>query len=134
MVIFARQALLALTLLATPILAHAGEEKPAAPPKTAEFVPLGDFTINVPTAGRRREFLVLTVTVETAPGEADKLQAMSPRVQAAILRQLMLLSSEGVLKPNQTDPLTIKDSLYEAISKTQSGPIKDVLITRILFS
>lgn len=129
-----RRALLATALMLTPALALAGEGGEGAPKKVADFVQLGDFTINVQGVGRRREYLVLTVTVETPAGDAQKLQDISPRVQDAVLRRLMMMSDEGALKPNHTDPMVIKDALYDTISKMSPDSVKDVLITRILYS
>jgi flagellar basal body-associated protein FliL len=103
-------------------------------PKTAEFVPLGDFTVNVPVPSRRREYLVLSVTLEAPAGHADGLKDIAPRLQDAVLRQLIAMSEQGALRPDQTDPLAIKDALFETINKVQPDGVKDVLITRILFS
>lgn len=126
-------AMLALLFATAPLAARAGEA-PAGPPKVADFVPLGDFTINVPDSGHRRAYLVLSITVEAATGTGDGLQDIAPRIQDAVLRRLMTMSEQGVLRPNQTDPLAIKDALFEVISKLHPDGVKDVLITRILFS
>ncbi len=128
----ARAAVIAL-LLALPFAQSYAGEVPAKP-KEAEYVQLGDFTVNVPASRNRREYVVMTVTLEAAPGTADKLKDISPRVQDAVLRRLMAMSEEGALKPNQTDPLTIKDALFDTISKLKPDCVKEVLITRLLYS
>ena len=131
-----RRALLTTAFAGIPVIALAGEggEDKDKPKKEAEFISLGDFTVNVKGVGRRREYLVLTVSVETPVGTGGKLNDIVPRVQDAVLRRLMMMSDEGLLKPNQTDPLAIKDALYDTISKLKPESVKDVLITRILYS
>lgn len=126
--LFAAAATPAAAMLA-PSAALAGE---GAAKADSNFFVLGDFTVNVP--GRRRGYLVLSVTVEATPGKSEGLRDISPRIQDAVLRRLMAMSEQGVLQPNSTDPLTIKDALFETITKLRPESVKDVLLTRILYS
>lgn len=122
----------AVLVAAPPARAEGGSEKAE---KTADFVVLGDFTINLPSqSARRRGYMVVSITIETAPGTGGTIKDITPRVKEAVLQRLMAMSERGQLRPDQTDPLVIKDTMFETIAKFNPSGIKDVLITRILYT
>jgi hypothetical protein len=131
-----RRLLLAATLmlpaaLAPTSFAFAEEEKKK---KEFEYLPIGDFTINVPTDSRHPSYVVVGVTVEARPDAAAVLKDNAPRVKEAVMRRLMDMAAHGEMQPGRTDALTLKDALLETLLKLQPEGLHDVLITRILYS
>ncbi len=142
MVIKARRLLLGLlaaatlgtSLVATPLAPAAYAAESTAPKKETEFFPLGDFTVNLPSANRRMAYVVVSVTLET---EAPRLQAfrdLSPRLKQAVLRRLMAMSERQELRPGRVDPAMLRDSLFDSLSQIQEDGLKDVVITRLIHS
>jgi flagellar basal body-associated protein FliL len=129
-----RTLIAALPLLAAALpAAAASKSEEGAAPKN-EFLSLGDFTVNLPPAGRRPGFVVIGVTVEARTDVVNVLKAIAPRVREAVLQRLMDMSSRGQIQPGRTDPLQVKDALSATLTKLQPEGIRDVLITRILHS
>ncbi|HTR16096.1 MAG TPA: flagellar basal body-associated FliL family protein [Acetobacteraceae bacterium] len=136
-----RRALLLAALLvagvagASPILPSAPAlAEDAATPAKVNFIPIGDFTVNLPLAGHRTGYLLISVTVQATNDAAASIQAMMPRYKEAVMRELMVMSDRHILQPDQTDPLIVKDALMAVISKLQPSGVQDVLITRLLYT
>ena len=133
-----RRALLAGLPLAAllPAAVRANSTPPAAGKAEPEFLPLGEFTVNLPSdASRRRaSYVVVAVTIEAEPAAAAALKAISPRVHEAVLTRLMEMSAREQMQPGRTDPLALKDALLVVITKLQHDGVRDVLITKILHS
>jgi len=106
------------------------------PRREVEFIALSPFTVNlpVPPTARRRDFVIIAVTLETQPDVASHIREQMPRVQDAVLRRLIDMSARGLLRPNATDPLVVKDSIFDVVSRFQRQGVRDVLITQILHS
>ena len=122
------------TSLAATVPAPAAWAAEAAPKKETEFFPLGDFTVNLPSANRRMAYVVVSVTLET---EAPRLQAfrdLSPRLKQAVLRRLMAMSERQELRPGRVDPALLRDSLFDSLAQIQEEGLKDVVITRLIHS
>jgi flagellar basal body-associated protein FliL len=105
----------------------------APPPPKVVFIPLGDFTVNLPHAGRRG-YLLIGITVQATGEAANRIQDMMPRYKEAVMRELMIMSERHILQPDQTDLLVVKDALMEVISKLQPSGVQDVLITHMLYT
>jgi flagellar basal body-associated protein FliL len=106
----------------------------AAAKKETEYLPLGDFTLNLPQEGRRTGYVVVGLTIEARPDAAAALKAISPRVREAVLGRLMDMTSRGEIRPGHTDSLALKDNMLATITKLQPEGVRDVLITRILYT
>jgi hypothetical protein len=120
---------LAGTLLATgPALAA------EAAKKEYDFLALGDFTVNLPAAGRRMSYVVVSVTLETRSEEMQGFKDVSPLLRQAVLRKLMFMSGRNELRPGQTDPALLRDSLYDSLARVREEGLRDVVITRLLHS
>jgi flagellar basal body-associated protein FliL len=110
---------LALTATAAAILAPtAGARAAEAAKKEFEFVPLGDFTVNLPSSGRRMAYVVVSVTLETRSEETQGFKEVSPLLRQAVLRRLMAMSERNQLRPGQTDPSLLRDSLYDSLARS----------------
>lgn len=121
-----------LPLLARPALASA--PPPAAPRSGTEYVPLGDFTVNLPTTGRRHQYLLIAVSVEVQADAAQGFRDINPRLREAVLLQLMTLSHRGQLKPGVIDPGALRDELFASLSRVRTEGLKSVVITRMMHS
>jgi flagellar basal body-associated protein FliL len=130
-------ALAAMALLPGLLAPLAAAQAAEAPPKKAfEFVTLGDFTVNLPSAmgSRRMGYVVVSVTLETNSERTQSFKDLSPLLRQAVLRKLMAMSVRQELRPGQTDPATLRDSLYDSLAAVQEDGLKDVVITRLLHS
>jgi flagellar basal body-associated protein FliL len=125
----------ALMATAAAILAPAAGARAAeAAKKEFEFVPLGDFTVNLPSSGRRMAYVVVSVTLETRSEESQGFKEVSPLLRQAVLRRLMAMSERNQLRPGQTDPSLLRDSLYDSLAQIREDGLRDVVITRLLHS
>ncbi len=104
----------------------------AAPVKPG-YVPLGEFTVNLPQSDGAQAYALLDLTLEAVPGAAQTLHDILPRLKESALRQLMAMAEKGELKPGRTDPGVLKTALLEAIGKVQPGAVREVLITKLIF-
>lgn len=114
------------------LAASAARATEPAPAKT-EFVPLADFTIDLPPEpGRHRPgYVIVGLTIEALPAAAAALKAIVPRIREAVLTRLLDLSAHGEMQSGRTDPLAIKDALLLTVQRLQPDGVRDVLITRI---
>jgi hypothetical protein len=115
-------------LLAGPVLAAEVAKK------EFDFLVLGDFTVNLPAAGRRMSYVVVSVTLETRSDEMQGFKDVSPLLRQAVLRKLMAMSERNELRPGQTDPALLRDSLYDSLARVREEGLRDVVITRLLHS
>lgn len=106
----------------------------AAPKKEFEFYTLGDFTINLPTGGRRMSYVVVSVTLETRSEQLQGFKDVSPLLRQAVLRRLMAMSERNELRPGSTDPSLLRDQLYDTLAQVREDGLKDVVITRLIHS
>lgn len=126
---------MALAVTAASMLAPvAGARAAEAAKKEFEFVPLGDFTVNLPSSGRRMAYVVVSVTLETRSEETQGFKEVSPLLRQAVLRRLMAMSERNQLRPGQTDPSLLRDSLYDSLAQIREEGLRDVVITRLLHS
>lgn len=102
--------------------------------KEYDFLALGDFTVNLPTAGRRMSYVVVSVTLETRSAEMQGFKDVSPLLRQAVLRKLMSMSERNELRPGQTDPALLRDNLYDSLAQVREEGLRDVVITRLLHS
>ncbi len=123
--------LLASFTASTPARSEEGEEK-SGPPKPS-FLSLGEFTVNLKDKDGQFNFVVVSVTLDVAPDQANGLRDIQPRLKEAITRRLMLLADRGALAPGETDPTIVKASLSDALQKVAADGIREVLITRLLY-
>jgi flagellar basal body-associated protein FliL len=115
-------------LLATPALSA------ETPKKEFEFLPLGDFTVNLPTGNRRMSYVVVSVTLETRSEQVQGFKDVSPLLRQAVLRKLMAMSERNELRPGGTDPGMLRDRLYDSLTQVREEGLKDVVITRLIHS
>jgi hypothetical protein len=102
--------------------------------KEYEFLALGDFTVNLPAAGRRMAYVVVSVTLETRSEEMQGFKDVSPLLRQAVLRKLMAMSERNELRPGRTDPALLRDNLYDSLAQVREAGLRDVVITRLLHS
>lgn len=122
----------ALALPAGPALAAGGGD--AAPRSGTEFVPLGDFTVNLPHQGRRHQYLLVGISVEVQADAAQAFKDINPRLREAVLQQLMRMSQRGQLKQGTADPAQLRDELYATLVKVRPDGLRSVVITRMMHS
>ncbi|MBK1659944.1 flagellar basal body-associated FliL family protein [Paracraurococcus ruber] len=128
-----RQALLG-ALAALPALATGARAAEAPPKREFEFLPLGDFTINLPSSDRRMRYVVVSITLETKGEAAAAFRDLTPRLRQAALQRLLQMAQNRMLQPGQTDTALLRESLLEGIAKVHEDGLKDVVITRLLHS
>ena len=109
------------------------EEAPAAGAPKQVFLPLGDFTVNLPDKNAEFAFVVISLTLDVAPQSANQLKEITPRLKETLTRRLMGLAERGALMPGGTDPVMLKASLADALQKINADGVKEVLITRLLY-
>ncbi|MDJ0390390.1 flagellar basal body-associated FliL family protein [Roseomonas sp. E05] len=105
-----------------------------APKKEFEYVTLGDFTVNLPSSSRRMSYVVVSVTLETKSAQTQQFRDLSPRLKQAVLQRLMAMSVRQELRPGRTDPGVLRDNLFDSLAQLQEEGLKDVVITRLLYS
>jgi flagellar basal body-associated protein FliL len=119
------------------VLFAASAMRPACAEESAPvkpgYVPLGEFTVNLPQPDGAQSYALLDLTLEAVPGAAQNLHDILPRLKESALRQLMAMAEKGELKPGRTDPAVLKIALLEAIGKVQPGAVREVLITKLIF-
>ncbi|HWL84077.1 MAG TPA: flagellar basal body-associated FliL family protein [Roseomonas sp.] len=126
----AAAAMLLPAVLGSALPAHAEE----APKKEFEYVTLGDFTVNLPSGSRRMSYVVVSVTLETKAAQTQQFRDLSPRLKQAVLQRLMAMSVRQELRPGRTDPGVLRDNLFDSLAQLQEEGLKDVVITRLLYS
>ncbi len=102
--------------------------------KEFDFFPLGDFTVNLPSTGRRMAYVVVSVTLETQSDQTQGFKDVSPLLRQAVLRKLMAMSERNQLRQGQTDPGLLRDNLYDSLAQIREEGLRDVVITRLLHS
>ncbi len=112
------------------VLPAAAEQQAVVKPA---FLSLGDFTINLPEDSDQLSYVVISITLEVAPGAATELKGLEPRLKEAMMRRLLIMAERHVLQPGHTDPLVVKASLLDCVTALQPSSIRDVLITRLLY-
>jgi flagellar basal body-associated protein FliL len=124
-----RAALFLMAAFTCPLSAHAAEE-PKVPRPT--FVPLGDFTINLPDDSPMA-YVIVGVTIEVAPEAAGDMNDIAPRLKDLCIGRLMAMAAQGLLAPGHTDLVMVKTSLFDGISRMRPNGVREVLITRLLY-
>ena len=122
-------ALLGLSCPALVVPATAEQQQVAKP----AFLSVGDFTINLPEDSEQLSYVVISITLEVAPGAASELKGLEPRLKEAMMRRLLIMAERRVLRPGHTDTLVVKASLLDCVTALQPNSIRDVLITRLLY-
>lgn len=117
--------------LPLPVLAEESEA-PAGPPKP-NFLPLGDFTINLHGEESRFDFVVVSITLEVTPAAAATLKDLMPRLKETVMLRLMAMAEDGSLLPGRVDTVVLKTILADTLQKSNPDSIREVLITRILY-
>lgn len=117
--------------LLPPAAARAAEE---AAKKPFDYVTLGDFTVNLPSASRRMSYVVVSVTLETQAELAQQFRDLSPRLKQAVLQRLMAMSERQELRPGRTDPALLRDQLFDSLARVREEGLRDVVITRLIHS
>jgi len=116
-------------LVPVPVRAEEG-----APPKPRPtYIALGEFTINLPERNDQLSYAVISITIEAVPEAATDLRAIEPRLKETVMRRLMAMADRGVLQPNHTDLLAVKEALIASLSEVEPKGVKDVLIVRLLY-
>jgi hypothetical protein len=124
-----------LLLGALPLLASPAFAASEAPPKAGtEFIALGDFTVNLPSVGRRHQYLMVGISVEVTGDAAQGFRDINPRLREAVLQELMKLSQRGQLRQGVIDPGALRDDLHACLAKVRSEGLKSVVITRMMHS
>jgi flagellar basal body-associated protein FliL len=137
MIRYARLGILALLvfprLVPALISGSASAEEAATPKVRPAYIALGEFTVNLPTRNDQLSYAVISITVEAIPAAAADLRAIEPRLKELVMRRLMAMADRGVLQPNHTDLLAVKDALMSSLAELEPNSVKDVLIVRLLF-
>jgi hypothetical protein len=112
-----------------PGAAYAAEEPPARP----AYISLGEFTINLPVRDGMMSYAIIGITIDAVPSAASDLRALEPRLKELVMRRLMAMAESGVLQPDHTDLVAVKQALVGSITKLQPDSVRDVLIVRLLY-
>jgi len=112
-----------------PDAAYAAEEQPARP----AYISLGEFTINLPVKDGMMSYAIIGITIDAVPSAASDLRALEPRLKEIVMRRLMAMADSGVLQPDHTDLVAVKQALVSSIAKLQPDSVRDVLIVRLLY-
>ena len=112
-----------------PGAAYAAEEAPARP----AYISLGEFTINLPVRDGMMSYAIIGITIDAVPSAASDLRALEPRLKELVMRRLMAMAESGVLQPDHTDLVAVKQALVGSITKLQPDSVRDVLIVRLLY-
>jgi hypothetical protein len=105
------------------------EEQPARP----AYISLGEFTINLPVKDGMMSYAIIGITIDAVPSAASDLRALEPRLKELVMRRLMAMADSGVLQPDHTDLVAVKQALVSSIVKLQPDSVRDVLIVRLLY-
>jgi flagellar basal body-associated protein FliL len=105
------------------------EEQPVRP----AYVSLGEFTINLPVKDGMMSYAIIGITIDAVPAAASDLRAVEPRLKEIVMQRLMAMADSGVLQPDHTDLVAVKQALVSSISKLQPDSVRDVLIVRLLY-
>ena len=71
------------------VLPAAAEQQAVVKPA---FLSLGDFTINLPEDSDQLSYVVISITLEVAPGAATELKGLEPRLKEAMMRRLLIMA------------------------------------------
>ena len=82
----------------------------------------------------RMSYVVVSVTLETKAEQTQQFKNLSPRLKQAVLQRLMAMSVRQELRPGRTDPGVLRDNLFDSLTQLQEEGLKDVVITRLLYS
>lgn len=121
-----------LLLLARPALASGGGAE--TPRSGTEFLNLGEFTVNLPSIGRRHQYLMVGISLEVQADAAQGFRDINPRLREAVLQALMTLSQRGQLRQGVVDPGALRDDLYASLTRVRAEGLKGVVITRMTHS
>ena len=123
-----------LTALATTLASTAQASEAAGPARAYEFLPLGDFTVNLPSTGRRHQYFLVSITIEVKADQVQAFRDLSPRLKEAVLQQLMRMSERQQLRPGGADPAAVREALFASLVRVQEEGLKSVVITRMMHS
>lgn len=129
-----RSALLTPTALLLATVAGRAQAAESAPAKPYDFLPLGDFTINLPRSGRQAQYLLISVTLETKSEQTQAFRDLTPRLKETVLQRLLQMSDRRQLQPGVTDPATLRENLFSSLTQVREAGLKSVVITRMLHS
>ncbi len=129
-----RSALLMPTALLLAGVAGRARAAEGPAPKPYDFLPLGDFTVNLPRTGRQAHYLIVSVTIETKSEETQAFRDLAPRLKETVLQRLLEMSDRRQLQPGGTDPATLRENLFSSLSQVREAGLKSVVITRMLHS
>lgn len=78
-------------------------------------------------------YAIISITIDAVPTAASDLRAVEPRIKETVMRRLMAMADSGVLQPEHTDLVAVKEALVNVISKILPNSVRDVLIVRLLY-
>jgi len=97
------------------------------------YIALGEFTINLPMKDGMMSYAIISITIDAVPTAASDLRAVEPRIKETVMRRLMAMADSGVLQPQHTDLVAVKEALASSISQILPNSVRDVLIVRLLY-
>ncbi|PRX33865.1 Flagellar basal body-associated protein FliL [Meinhardsimonia xiamenensis] len=119
--------------------AAAADIAAVAPPEKSgevEYVKLNNqFVVPVVAEGRVRSLIVLSITLEVAPGRTELVYAREPRIRDAMLQVLFDHANTGGFSGSFTDGTrmaVLRRALREATAKVLGPALYDVLVTDIV--
>lgn len=115
--------------------ADAGQADPGHPEAPPEYVKMSNqFIIPVLEEGRVASLVVMTLSLEAAPGSSEAIYAKEPKLRDAFLQILFDHANSGGFRGSFTDGtvlLPLRKALLEAARGIMPDVISDVLITDI---
>lgn len=115
--------------------AHHGDAAGGEGMSDSEYTEMGEqFVVPVVQEGRVKALVVLSLSVETAPGFGIEIQAHAPKLRDVFLRELLNHSNQGGFEGTFTSNGTmdrLNTALREAGRNTMGDQLRDVLILDI---
>lgn len=114
----------------------APEAKEEESEEAADFVRMNNqFVIPVLDNGVVQSLVVMSITLEVAPGQSAAIFAIEPKLRDELLRVLFDHANAGGFRGGYTQTDRVEDlrrALLERARKTGGGSIRDVLILDLL--
>jgi flagellar basal body-associated protein FliL len=106
------------------------------PANASEFIPLDrQFIVPVVSADKVSSLVVVTLSVEVAPGHVEDVMAREPKVRDALLRTLFEHAYTGGFQGDFTAAHVMRElrkNLVAAVRKIAGPDVRDVLVTDIM--
>lgn len=115
---------------------QAAADRPVSPEMPSEYVRLANqFVVPVVEAGRVVALVILSLSIEVAPGSNELVYAREPKLRDALLQVLFDHANAGGFRGAFTDGanlVILRKALRETASRVIGPQMRDVLISDII--